>query len=135
MAIQLMHENATGKSDDHRSAHVGYYLIGYGVSQTKKRANIRESGFEKMRHNIRKHAFLWYSICILLITFAIDGVILLIAGSHTKNTWLLVVITLLTLLCASQLAISVVNFFVTLLVKPNLLPRMDYSQQFPGKQE
>jgi cellobiose phosphorylase len=131
MAIQLMHENATGKSDDHRSAHVGYYLIGYGVSQTKKMANMRESVFKKMQHNIRKHAFLWYSICILLITFVIGGVILLIADSDTKNTWLVTIITVLTLLCASQLAISVVNFFATLLVKPNLLPRMDYSHQIP----
>ncbi len=131
IAIQLMHENAMDKTDDHRSAHVGYYLIGYGVSQTKKRANIRESGFEKMRHDIRTHAFLWYSICILVITFAIGGGILLIADSDTNNTWLVVVITLLTLLCASQLAISVVNFFATLLVKPNLLPRMDYSRKIP----
>jgi len=131
IAIQLMHENATGKNDDHRPAHVGYYLIGYGVSQTKKRANIRESDAEKMKHNIRLHAFLWYWICILLITFFIGGVILLIADSHTKNTWFLLAITLLTLLCASQLTISVVNFFATLLVKPNLLPRMDYSHQIP----
>ena len=38
---------------------------------------------------------------------------------------------MLTLLCASQLAISLVNFFATLLVKPNLLPRMDYSRKIP----
>ncbi|HEY8660253.1 MAG TPA: glucoamylase family protein [Hanamia sp.] len=131
MAIQLMHENATGKSDDHRSAHVGYYLVGYGVSQTKKMAKMRESGAQRMQHTIRRHAFLVYSICILLITFVIGGVILLIADLDTKNTWLLVVITLLTLLCASQLAISVSNFFATLLVKPNLLPRMDYSHEIP----
>src|SRR5664279_1009614 len=131
MAIQLMHENATGKSDDHRTAHVGYYLVGYGVSQTKKMAKMRESGALRMQHTIRRHAFLAYSICILLITFAIGGAILLKADSHTKNTWLLITITLLTLLCASQLAISVVNFFATLLVKPNLLPRMDYSHEIP----
>ncbi len=131
MAIQLMHENATGKSDDHRPAHVGYYLIGYGVSQTKKMAKMRESVVARMQRTIKRHAFLAYSTCILLITFVIAGIILLIADSHTKNTLLLVVITLLTLLCASQLAISVVNFFATLLVKPNLLPRMDYSRQIP----
>ncbi|HEY5391107.1 MAG TPA: cyclic beta 1-2 glucan synthetase, partial [Hanamia sp.] len=131
MAIQLMHENARGNNDNNRLAHVGYYLIGQGVSQTKKRVNMRESDAEKMKHNFRLHAFLWYWICILLITLAIGGSILLIADSDTKNAWLLLAITLLTLLCASQLAISVVNFFATLLVKPNLLPRMDYSQQIP----
>ena len=131
MAIQLMHENAIEKSDDRRSSHVGYYLAGYGVSQTKKSAKMRESGAERIKHTISNHAFLAYSICILLITFVIGGVILLIADSETKNIWLLIAVTLLTLLCASQLAISVVNFFATLLVKPNLLPRMDYSRQIP----
>jgi cyclic beta-1,2-glucan synthetase len=133
MAIQLMHENVSGKSDDHRSAHVGYYLIGYGVSQIKKLAKMHESGSQKIKHAFRKHAFLAYSVCILLITFAIGGAILLIDDSEIKNTWLLALITFLTLLCASQLAISVVNFFATLLVKPNLLPRMDYSRQIPDK--
>ncbi|HEY5371312.1 MAG TPA: glucoamylase family protein, partial [Hanamia sp.] len=132
IAIQLTRENATGKNDDQRSAHVGYYLIGNGVSQTKKRANMRESALEKMKHGFKKDAFPWYLVCILLITFAIGGIILLIADSDTNNAWLIVAITFLTLLCASQLAISVVNFFATLLVKPDLLPRMDYSRQIPG---
>ncbi len=131
IALQLTLENATGKSDDHRSEHVGYYLIGYGLSQTKKRAKMRESGAQRMRNIIKKHAFLAYSICILLITFMIGGAILLRANSDIKNVWLLVIITLLTLLSASQLAISVVNFFATLLVKPHLLPRMDYCRKIP----
>jgi cyclic beta-1,2-glucan synthetase len=131
IAIQLMHENTLADGDDQRAAHVGYYLIGHGLAQTKKLAQMRESGVQRILYTISRHAFLIYSICILLITFVIGGVILLIADSDTKNTWLLVVITMLTLLCASQLAISVVNFFATLLVKPNLLPRMDYSHQIP----
>jgi cyclic beta-1,2-glucan synthetase len=131
MAIQLMHKNASGKSDDPRSAHVGYYLVDLGLSQTKKMAKMRDSDAKKMQHNFRKHAFPAYSIFIFLITFIIGGVTLLIADSDTSKIWLIGIITFLTLICASQLAISVVNFFATLLVKPNLLPRMDYSQQIP----
>jgi len=51
--------------------------------------------------------------------------------TETKNTWLILFVSILALVCASQLAISVVNFFATLLVKPNLLPRMDYSAGIP----
>src|SRR5665213_4012141 len=53
MAIQSMHKNATGKIDDHRPAHVGYYLVGYGVSQTKKMAKMRESIIARMQHSIK----------------------------------------------------------------------------------
>ena len=37
-------------------------------------------------------------------------------------------VTLLLLLTTSQLAVSIVNWLITLLVKPRSLPRMDYSE-------
>src|SRR5665213_207107 len=53
IAIKLMHENAPLKGDDQSSTHVGYYLIGYGVSQTKKMAKMRESIIARMQHSIK----------------------------------------------------------------------------------
>ena len=41
--------------------------------------------------------------------------------------WKLVFFTLVFLLCASQLAVALMNWLSTLLVKPRLLPRLDYS--------
>ncbi len=131
MAIQLMCENELTKNEDPRTSHVGYYLIGPGVSQTNKLAKTKEPRLEKIKKALSKCTFSIYILCILLITFSISGGIILLADSTTNNFWLLLVVSLLTLLCASQLALSVVNFFATLLVKPNLLPRMDYSRQIP----
>lgn len=132
IAIQLMHENSPIAGSDQRIAHVGYYLIGNGVIQTKKLAKIQEPGVQRIQYSVMRHAFPVYLTLILLITLAISGGIFLITHSETKNTWLLLVIIFLTILCASQLAISLVNFFATLLVKPNLLPRMDYSRKIPN---
>ena len=132
IAIQLMRENAARETDDQRTAHVGYYLIGPGVALTKRLANMRESGSEKMQQAIKRYAFPVYIICVFLITFTIAGAILWIAESDIKNIWLLSTVALLSLVCASQLAISVVNFLATLLVKPGLLPRLDYSKKIPS---
>ena len=58
--------------------------------------------------------------------------ILFKAHSDTQNSWLLVTIIILSLLCASQPAIAIVNFFATLWVKPHLLPRMNFSKNIPA---
>jgi hypothetical protein len=131
IAIQLMHENAPSADSDQRAAHVGFYLIGQGAAQTKKLANIRMTDLQKMQRSIKKHAFPVYLFLILLITTSISAAIIIKIHTETINAWLLLLVSILAVLCTSQLAISVVNFFATLLVKPNLLPRMDYSEKIP----
>ncbi len=131
IAIQLVHENPPGIDHDDRTSHVGYYLIGQGVIQTKKLAKIHLSGIQKIPYLLKKHAFQVYMAFIVLITLAISTGILIRAYPDTKNNWLFISIAILSLLCASQPAISVVNFFSTLLVKPHLLPRMNFSHGIP----
>ncbi|MBK7408732.1 MAG: hypothetical protein IPJ40_12120 [Saprospirales bacterium] len=111
IAIQLAQENVPGYEDDNRTSHVGYYLIGHGVIQTKKVAKGHVSGIQKIRYLLRRHSFMVYLISILLITCAISAGILLKAYSDTKNNWLLFSVAVLSLLLASQLAIAIVNFF------------------------
>ena len=92
---------------------------------------MRVPAFESVRHTLKKHTLKMYLGFILLITLAISAAILTKAYSDTKNTWLLLAIAILLLLSISQLAIAVVNFLSTLLVKPHLLPRMDFSKNIP----
>jgi cyclic beta-1,2-glucan synthetase len=127
IAIQLTKQPAASYHGDERMAHVGYYLIGPGLRQTQRMAKMRLSPAQRIRHGLGKHTFGWYLTSILLITLAITGAFLQRAHSDTSNAWLLIGIAVLLLLCASQLALAVVNFVSTLLVKPNLLPRMDFS--------
>lgn len=131
IAIQLMQENADRNDKDDRTSHVGYYLVGPGVIQTKKLANMYMSSAQRMRQVLQKHALQIYLVAIVSISLTISSIIFLKAYSETNNNWLLVAVTFLALLCASQLAIAVVNFFSTLLVKPHLLPRMDFSREIP----
>ena len=45
--------------------------------------------------------------------------------------WALGLIGILSLLCASQLAVALVNWLATLLATPHPLPRMDFSKGIP----
>jgi cyclic beta-1,2-glucan synthetase len=131
IAIQLVQDNAPPPGSDQSAAHVGYYLVGQGKAQTIKLANMRVTGMQKIRQGIKRHAFAVYLFLIFLITVGISTAVFIIVDTETTNTWLLLLVSILALLCASQLAISVVNFFAMLLVKPNLLPRLDYSAKIP----
>jgi cellobiose phosphorylase len=131
LAIQLMQEDALRKDEDARTSHVGYYLIGRGVSRTKKLAQMREPLMQRVWHALQKHAVSMYIFFIFLITLAITSGILMIVYHDTSKDWILAPIAFLLLLATSQFAISVVNFFSALLVKPDLLPRMDYSRKIP----
>lgn len=133
IAITLAAESKLVEIKDDRTSHVGYYLIDQGVIQTKKRAKVATLSFERFRHFRSRHRFLIYQFFILLITIGIGTGILFIAHIDTKKIWLLLTIAFLSLLSASQLAVSVVNFISTLLVKPHLLPRMDFSGNIPAE--
>ncbi|HEV8513276.1 MAG TPA: cyclic beta 1-2 glucan synthetase, partial [Cyclobacteriaceae bacterium] len=131
IAIRLMHEDALLKHNDDRTSHVGYYLIDRGVAKTKRLAHMHESFVPQMFYYLKRATLKMYLISVFIITLTISAGILVRAYEDTKNTWLLGLVTFLSLLCASQLAISIINFFSTLLVKPHLLPRMDFSKEIP----
>ncbi|MBK8496750.1 MAG: cyclic beta 1-2 glucan synthetase [Chitinophagaceae bacterium] len=130
IAIQLTQETNGGNTDE-RITHVGYFLAGAGLYQTKKMANMHMSFSHKIRHVFQKHILKVYTGFIVLVTLLISTGLVAMAYNQTKNVWLLVSTGILALLCSSQLAVSVVNFFSTLLVKPVMLPKMNYAHGIP----
>ena len=128
IAIDLGLENASSAHPDPRKSHVGYYLVDKGLTQTERRAKVHYSFWQKLQRSVKRHPFLVYAGPIVLITAALTGGFVLKAYSDGVGTNLLVVIGLLGLICTSQLAISLVNWVITVCVKPTLLPRMDFSK-------
>lgn len=131
MAIQLAQKNAAGKNENQRTSHVGYYLVDEGLPQLKQLAKIKASIFEKIAHFFVRYSVRTYLTLITLITLGISTALIHRLLEGTKNTKLIIVVALLLLISTSQLSISIVNFFATLLIKPRLLPKMDYSRKIP----
>ncbi|MEO7116639.1 MAG: cyclic beta 1-2 glucan synthetase, partial [Caldimonas sp.] len=132
LAVRLADQNERNEHPYKHKAHVGYFLIGKGRQQTKREAGVVVTLDEKIRHFFRRNRLGSYLGSILLITAVISTLFLFKAyGDNEFGNWLLIVIGILLVLSSSQLAITVVNFFATLLVKPHLLPRMDFSEEIP----
>ncbi|MCF3108712.1 hypothetical protein LL912_07975 [Niabella sp. CC-SYL272] len=131
LAVRLAQDAKAAGGSRERQSHVGYFLVGKGVRQTQTLAGAPASLLVKPPGSSGMILALYLGT-ILLITAAGSTVALLNSyAAGVRNTWLIVALVLLIILCLSQLAISVVNFFVTQFVKPLPLPRMDFSKAIP----
>ncbi len=126
------HENGPEDKDE-RTAHVGYYLIDKGLAQLERLAGVRASITESLRKASSRFPLFLYLGAIILITSIFFGGLAAKARGAGLEPWLLLATGILSLLCASQLAVAVVNWLATLLVAPHSLPRMDFSEGIPSE--
>jgi len=120
-----------------RAAHVGFYLIDKGLPQLERTVEARLSFLEALQRICCRFPLFIYLSAITLITAIFTGSLCEIGIPCVKayasgvQAWLLGLTGIFSLLCASQLAVAVVNWLATLLVKPQPLPRMDFSKGIP----
>ncbi|WP_079217757.1 GH36-type glycosyl hydrolase domain-containing protein [Herbaspirillum robiniae] len=118
----------------HRSAHVGYYLIGAGRYRLEEAAGMRRSWRDCVHRTWVAHALPIYLGSLLALGLLIEWLLLAVAARGGAQAWPALGITLfalLALLPVSQLAQSLVNWVASLLVTPVLLPRMDLATGIP----
>ena len=134
-AVRLAHESVTNKDGAHgrndRAYHVGYYLIDKGLPQLEELAHVRFSLSGALRKVGSRFPLPLYLGTITLMTTIFTGGLLARAHADGLRHWLLAMTGIVSLLCASQLAVALVNWLATLLVIPLPLPRMDFSKGIP----
>jgi cellobiose phosphorylase len=126
-AIQLAEASAWEKGTQDRTAHVGFYLIDKGLAALERAAEMRQPWPTAIERRIRRFPLAFYAGGVLSLTAL--GTLGLIQQARALEVqgWKLAFFTLVFVLCSSQLAVAVMNWFSTFLVKPRLLPRLDYS--------
>ena len=114
-----------------RAAHVGYYLVDQGRPQLERGVAARWVWRALVERTLRRMPLGWYAGGIGLITLAVTYGFVTTAERAGASGGRLVFIALVLLLGASQLATALVNWLCTVLVKPRLLPRMDFTASIP----
>ncbi|MBI5064093.1 MAG: cyclic beta 1-2 glucan synthetase, partial [Desulfatitalea sp.] len=132
-AIQLAHACAVEKGGDDRAAHVGFYLIDKGLGSLERTVQVRLSPAAAIRKAARRMPLLLYSGTILLLAAIFAASFAVKAHADGLQGWALGLFGLLLLLCASHLAVALVNWLATSLATPRPLPRMDFSQGIPSE--
>ena len=109
-AIRLAKLSAASKGAADRAAHVGFYLIDKGLMELERAASMQYSMATIVRKSASRHPFLLYFGPILCLTASFTA----LSFNSGWNGWKLYVAIVLSALCTSQLAISLVNWLADL---------------------
>jgi len=126
-AIQLAEASARKKGIEDRTAHVGFYLIDKGLITLENAAAMHRPWRTAVERRIHQFPLAFYAGGVLLLTAW--GTLALSQRARELQVpgGKLVFFTLVFLLCSSQLAVALMNWLSTFLVKPRLMPRLDFS--------
>jgi cyclic beta-1,2-glucan synthetase len=125
--VQLARASATQHGRNDRTAHIGYYLIDEGLPQLERETRVRLPWGERIERTIRRFPVAFYVGGIAALTLSGSLGFWWLARALDVAAWHLAALTAAAMVSASQLAVAVMNWLSTLLVRPALLPRLDYS--------
>ncbi|PIQ23378.1 hypothetical protein COW36_03115 [bacterium (Candidatus Blackallbacteria) CG17_big_fil_post_rev_8_21_14_2_50_48_46] len=127
-AIALTTKSVQHKGEQDRKSHVGFYLIDKGRTLLGQKANVKWPWISKLEHTVLQFPLLFYTGGIVLTTGLSTGLFLGQIGLFELPVWKWLLMGLVFLICSSQLAVGFMNWFSMILVKPHLLPRLDFKK-------
>src|SRR5881394_741604 len=115
-------------AQDEVARHVGYYLIDAGRPVLEQVTGARVPLAERSRRWIRAHAAgAYFGSLLLLMAAFVAAPLLFVVGLVPWVT--LGLLGLLLFLPASELAVLIVNYLVTSLLPPEVLPKMSFEKE------
>ena len=130
-AIELAQADPGEGPEDPRAHHVGFYIIDSGLPQLERAVGTSFTAAARLRRSCGGVPLALYLAPIAFLTAAFAAIFTLQAYGGQGLGGTLVAVALSSALAGSQLAVSLVNVFATLLTTPRLLPRMDFSRGIP----
>jgi cyclic beta-1,2-glucan synthetase len=127
-AIDLARKASDQKVEDGAAgfkSHVGYYLIDAGLVELESALDYRPRIGERCRRWVLRHPTFSYLGTLILLTALIVASLDFILYQSGGSLTLLLAMIPLALIPASDLALSILNFDVTHLFRPRVLPRMN----------
>jgi cyclic beta-1,2-glucan synthetase len=115
-------------------AHIGFYLIGQGREKLEAALDYRPTWHGRLQQMLAARPQAAYFGGLGIVTAAIlTGVIAYSVGQRTVGSTVVwcVVVLLAALFAASELAIGLVNYLLTLVVSPRVLPKMAFKEGVP----
>ncbi|HPK71703.1 MAG TPA: hypothetical protein PLN93_07155, partial [Vicinamibacterales bacterium] len=111
-----------------REAHVGYYLIGGGRPKFEQGIGYTPGPWQRLRRRAFRHATPLYLGAIALVTVSILAALAAYSQRHGWGAAGAVMVMLLALVPASELAVQIVQQALGRLIPPRRLPRLDLQQ-------
>jgi len=134
----LLAGNATRESapelpgvPEHAEEDPGYYLLSRGRSAFERRLGFRVPWRIRLRRFYRAHATAGYLGAIAILTALLLSGLLFYTWNFGASLSALVLLGILGLVPASEIAVSLVHRLVPILVQPRLLPKLELAHGVP----
>ncbi len=114
-----------------RHGHVGYYLLEQGGPALYERIGFQPSLGRRITSLLRRHPDEFYLPATEVLTLAIMSAIVLLLTNTRTSPELILFSMLVLLLPSSQSAIQLVNYLITSMLEPRILPKLDFSEGVP----
>jgi cyclic beta-1,2-glucan synthetase len=111
--------------------HVGCYLLGRGKAELARAVSYRPRLKDRLLDGARAHPKLVYFGGIFFFVILFLAGLLLLAAHWGAGVGMLVLVGLVALLPASELAIALMNYLVTVNLPPTVLPKLDFKDGIP----
>ncbi len=130
-AIESAQESRLAGTRPRAEAHVGFYLVDKGLPALERHIVKPRTPAKALQSLIDRTPLQIYLGLVVLLTALLARPLLLAAPRGPIQGWAWLLVAIPVVLVTSQLAISLVNWLATIVVAPNMLPRMDYSGGLP----
>ncbi|OGD16307.1 MAG: cyclic beta 1-2 glucan synthetase [Candidatus Aminicenantes bacterium RBG_16_66_30] len=132
-AVLLAAEAQLAAPDILQRAHVGYYLIDGGRRILEKKVGMRRSLKRLVSRPGRRVPLVFYLGPVGVVSGLAAGGLAALAKHSGLDGPLLWVLVVAALVAASSAGVSLTNLFALRMVRPKMLPRMDFSHGIPAE--
>ncbi len=122
--VKLDSELSIKEQQKNKESHIGYYLISKGINELYKTLQTNKKPKQE------KNNLSLYILSITILSIIISGLISYYMFKQT-NIVLGIITFLLTFIPASQIATEVIQCLLNKIVKPSIIPKMDFSDGIP----
>jgi len=131
-AISLARTHAESAGDDRVADHVGYYLVDRGFVELERICNYHPSLGERIERATLRHPTAFYFCSLALLTSLLSAIPIHYTFPPGASAALHVFVIALSLIPASEMALSILNWLVTTFFEPSFLPRMETTSGIPA---
>ncbi|HZW02281.1 MAG TPA: hypothetical protein VFF68_00010, partial [Anaerolineaceae bacterium] len=118
---------------DFRPGHVGYFLIDAGKAELEKEIDYHPARLEQIRRwwSARPAAVYFSAIALLSLLFLL--ILTVYASAQTDQAWQVLLAGLLLVVPALTVGTRLVNWVITALFPPRVLPKLEFEDQIPAE--
>jgi cyclic beta-1,2-glucan synthetase len=131
-AAQAAVDAAARAAPGTREAHVGYWMLDAGRGELAVALGAQRPGSLRLHRALVRAGPLLYAGGVLALTTAVAAILASPAVGGGVPRWMSVVALLLSLLPASAVAVAVLNWTITQLHPPRVLPKLEFRDGIPA---